>query len=273
MAEIVGLLSSHVWEPIAEPLERLADRAGDAGVGVQDKRFARAQALMKLARDRNGNPLPVAILAHEKLASDFGRALGLSINEVLLSKLGPAWGDAEGSWASLHVLVPEPFERLEERPGGGQDILSGADTATLANDDEIRQMRLFDAVIMNGDRHPGNILVSGGRESGRLWAYLIDHAYAFGGAVDPAQLAAETAGKRCKTYIQDRSSLQEWWDAQDDAARAKIMPLARKIADFRDEDVKSLVRSLPEGLADGPTKRFLTRVLLHHISIVRDEID
>lgn len=114
MPEMVALLSSHVWEPMAEPLERLADRAGDVGVGAQDKRNARAQALVKLPRDRSGNLLPVSILAHEKLASDFARLLELSVNEVLLTRLGPVWADLEGSWASLHVLVPEPFMRLEE---------------------------------------------------------------------------------------------------------------------------------------------------------------
>jgi hypothetical protein len=165
-----GVLSSHVWEPRTDPGGRLAGRARDADVGVQDKTFAQATALVKHAWDRSGNPLPPSVLAHEKLAADIGLLLGLSVNEVfLLRDLGDAWEGHTGEWASLHCLVPEPFQRLEEFPDWN-DIWSGADQDTLENDAELRQIRLFDALIMNGDRHPGNVLISGGRVPDRRWA-------------------------------------------------------------------------------------------------------
>jgi hypothetical protein len=271
-AEIYGILSSHVWEPVADPGGRLTARAADAAAGVQDKSFAQATALVKLPRDRQSNPITPAVLAHEKLASDLGRKLAVSVNEVfLLRELGPSWGGRSGSWASLHCLVPEPFQRLDEFPERDA-VWSGQDRAFLENDDEFRSLPLFDALILNTDRHAGNVLVSGGRVLGKRWIYFIDHGYAFGGDVRPDQLADETQGKKLRKYVEARSTMQAVWDSATDEQKTHFAPLAERIASLSDEDIAALVRFLPDDLAPKATKRFLMRLLQHHVMIIRDEI-
>jgi hypothetical protein len=240
-------------------------------VGVQDKSFAQATALVKFSRDRAGNQLSPAVLAHEKLASDLGRSLGISVNEVfLLRDVGPTWGDRAGLWASLHCLVPDPFQRLEEFPEAG-DVWSGSNREFLANDDELRMLPLFDAFILNGDRHLGNVLVSGGRVTGERWAYFVDHGYAFGGDMTPDQLAEETEGKKLRRFVEAKSTMQALWDAASDEQRQAFSPLADKIAGLSDEELEGLVRCLPEEVVPKATKRFLIRLLRHHSTIVRDE--
>lgn len=271
--EVGGGLSSHVWEPEPDPQGRLAPRAGDVAVGVQDKTFARATALVKLARDRAGTPQPQTLLAHERLAAQLARMLHLPVNEVfLVPELADGWGERAGMWGSLHCLVPEPFQRLEEFPGGNE-IWSGADRTSLANDADLRAIPLFDALIRNTDRHPGNILVSGGHVAGERWAYFIDHAYAFASTMPEEQLADETAGRKLPRYVEQLSTMQTLWDSATDEQRRAFAPLAAKIAKLRDEDVDELVRSLPDEVAAPKTKRFLLRLLRHHTTIVRDEID
>jgi hypothetical protein len=265
-------ISSHLWMP-GEPAGSLEDRVADAAVGAQEKRWARATAIMKFARQRDGTALPNAVLAHEKLASDIGQLLGLSVNEVYLAQVGHTWGELEGNWASVHCLVPEPFQRLEELPGGGADILSGADRNHLANDSEVRALPLFDAFIMNTDRHAGNILVSGGREQGSSWIYFIDHGFAFGGVVPEQQLAAETERKKLGPYIAARSPLRSFLDGLTDENRGDVLPLAKKITDLPEGDLKRLVDGLPDEVASQPVKRFLRRVLRDHVNIVREELE
>lgn len=240
---------------------------------MQDKRWARAMALVKLPRDRSGQLLPPTVLASERLASELGRRLGLSVNEVLLCRLdNPAWGDAQGMWASLHCLVPEPFQRLDELPEQHfQDIWSGSDRQTLANDDELRAVRLFDQLILNGDRHGKNVLVSGGRMPGRLWAYFIDHAYAFKGPIHEAQLVEATEGKKLRRYIEEGTTLRTWWDGLPEPDQAEILPFARRIAELGDEEVKRLVRALPGEVASESVKRVMLAFLRHHVSILRAE--
>jgi hypothetical protein len=269
-----GVLSSHVWEPDDDPQGRLAPRAGDAAVGVQDKTFARATALVKLPRDRSGNALTPTLVAHERLAAQLGHMLDLPVNEVfLLPELAALWGERAGMWASLHCLVPEPFQRLEEF-AGGNDIWSGEDKTTLANDEDLRAIPLFDAFIGNTDRHPGNVLVSGGRVEAERWAYFIDHAYAFAGATTDGDLAQQIAGRgNLKRFVEQQSTMQALWDGAGEEQRAAILPLGRRIAELRDEDLDDLVRYLPDEVAPRATRRFLGRLLRHHITIVRDEIE
>jgi hypothetical protein len=269
------LASSHAWEVDPGVPERLADRADDPQVGAQDKRMVRAAAFLKLPRDRAGNPLPLAI-AHEVVASELAMVLELSVNEVLIQPLDDVQGEAlGGGWGSLHCLVPEPYMRLEELPAAERDaIWSGADRTILVNDHELRSIRLFDALILNGDRHQGNVLVSGGRVPGRRWAYFIDHGHAFAGPLpSEQQLADLTAGRLLKPYVESRATMQALWDGLSDEDRDELLPLARRIADLEDEMVRDVVDSLPGGVAGAAAKRFMLRVIRHGVSIVRSEIE
>jgi len=275
VTETHGLVSSHVWEPIEHPGDRLAGRAADVGEGAQDKRWAKATALIKLPRGRGGDPLPTAVLAHERLAWELGNRLSLSVNEVLLYRLdNPAWGDLQGTWASLHCLVPEPFQRLDELPDGQwQTIWNGQDRDTVANPDEIRDVKLFDHLIMNTDRHGKNVLVSGGKTPGKLWVYFIDHGYAFGGAIHEDQLLTETQGAKLRGFLQQRSQLEPWWTTMSDEERTGFLPFGRRIADLGDKEVRQLVRNLPEEVVSEPAKRYLAGLLRYQINTVRDLID
>jgi hypothetical protein len=270
-----SLLTSHIWEPTDDLAERLEARVGDAQVGAQDKRWVRAMALVKLARQRNGEPLPLSVLACERLASELGILLGLSVNEVFLCKLtSPAWGELADTWGSLHCLVPEPFQRLDELPEEIRSaIWSGVDTATLQNDDEFRAIKVFDQLILNGDRHQGNVLVSGGRHTGSLWAYFIDHGYAFAGPLHDDQIAVQTQGNRLTRFIESKSTLRAWWNSSSDEEQEVLLPFARKVTEVRDEDVRRLVWELPDEVAPPGTKRFLQRCLGYQINVLREEVD
>jgi hypothetical protein len=273
--DLHGLLSSHVWEPTEHLSAGLADRAGDVLVGAQDKRWGRALALVKLPRQRSGEPLPPSVLAHERLASEIGIGLGLSVNEVFLCRLtSPSWAELQGSWASLHCLVPEPFQRLDEmQEGVRNDLWSGADRTTLANDAEFRAVKIFDHLILNGDRHGGNILVSGGRQGGSLWAYFIDHGYAFGGPTAEAQLAEETVGDKLTPYVRERSTLKQWWHGIPDEERLELLPFARRVAGLRGTDLERMIAELPNEVSSAPTKRFLKGCLEYQVNILREEVD
>ncbi len=264
-------LRSRVWRP-TEPGGSLAVRADDARQGAQDKGWASATTLMKFPRSRGGSSLPMGVLANELFASEYGRILGLSVNEVHLCRLDdPGWGDAQGSYASLHCLVPEPFKRLNELSAEQLGtIRSGTDRTILANDPEFRAVKLFDQLILNGDRHEGNVLVSGGTRPGGLWVHFIDHGYVFGQPVEDEELIRQTEGHKLDQYVGERSRFKQWLDGLGQQDRDDILPLASRITSIADADVEQLVRTLPSEVASDGYKRVMLAFLRYHIGILRE---
>ncbi|HSB08808.1 MAG TPA: hypothetical protein VLM38_04815 [Blastocatellia bacterium] len=110
-------------------------------------------------RDTSEYPYTVA---NEKIASEFGRAIGLRIPEVLLYSVA-------GHWYC--------FSHFIRRTESGETVPTGTareiDAFYDANPTELQGMICFDLFIRNNDRKTDNFIVS---EDQKVW--LIDHANA-----------------------------------------------------------------------------------------------
>lgn len=95
----------------------------------------------------------------------------------------------------MYVLPGEHMD-FKDFPQGPA-IASGVDRTTPVNDENIRIMPIFDAVIGNGDRHGGNHMVSldVSRDAMPLrWRHwLVDNSFGFDGAGTPAALSEAVA--------------------------------------------------------------------------------
>lgn len=94
----------------------------------------------------------------------------------------------------LWIYGATPYSEITRRRGGASD------PPTLAR--QLDVMRLFDALIANQDRNPGNVLIG---DDGRVW--WIDHSRSFGGGERLRGLESVTGCER--GFLRALASLDE----------------------------------------------------------------
>jgi hypothetical protein len=110
---------------------------------------------------RNTPEYPYSVV-NEKLASEFGRVIGLRIPEVVLQYL-------RDSWYAFSYYISETESGETQPEGTASDIAAFYE----ANPTELHGMICFDLFLCNNDRKPDNLVIG---EDGNVW--LIDHANA-----------------------------------------------------------------------------------------------
>jgi hypothetical protein len=183
----------------------------------------------------------------ELVASRLAQALGLNAHDVQL------FDHETIGWGALAHELPRGYQDLQDLPGMN-DIVSGADRTTLANDDNIRAMPIFDAVIGNDDRHGKNSMVtldvSRDAFPRRYRHWLVDHANGFWGEIGGPDLvrSSEPYGGIHRYIEENRNRLESaleyayhrWWDAVD--------PFVRRLAQFPMSDLEAILGQVPGGL-------------------------
>ena len=87
------------------------------------------------------------------------------------------------------------------------------------------------------------------------------------------QIAAETEGKKLRTFIESRSTLRAWWEGLPEEEKVRLEPFAKRIAALPDDEMKRIVKSLPDEIAPPATRRFLTRCLGYQVNVLREEVE